>query len=88
MSATQPFASLEHLLARLLQAQVYRALEAGNGGLVDRPEVGAHLLRTLVSPGSTRPWQETVVAATGQPLGAAACLDDELGLGGAAGEGR
>jgi peptidyl-dipeptidase A len=66
--ATQPFANLDGLLARLIQAQVEETARERHGSIVANPAAGQLLVSELVHPGSSPPWEEIILRATGSRL--------------------
>jgi hypothetical protein len=76
---TQPLANLQYVIARLIQAQVYRSLRDRFGTIIDNPRAGAFIRDAIFRTGASRSWEQIIVDATGEPLGVEAYLHGELG---------
>ena len=70
--AAAPVYYQNYLLGEMLAAQLERTCREETGGLVGRAQVGDLLKERVFRLGSSRRWDELVVDATGQELGAAA----------------
>jgi peptidyl-dipeptidase A len=57
-----------YLYGKLVALQLKDALDEAVGGIVDRPESGALLARTLYAPGESLRWDRLVEQASGAPL--------------------
>jgi peptidyl-dipeptidase A len=69
--AAAPVYYQNYLYGELFASQLDATLATRTGGLVDRPEAGALLVREVFAPGTSLRWDELVVRATGEPLTAA-----------------
>ena len=66
-----------YLIGECTASQLARHLRATTGaGLVDNPAAGAFLRDSFFAPGTTRPWDEHIAAATGSPLDPTVFIDD------------
>jgi peptidyl-dipeptidase A len=68
--AAAPVYYQNYLYGELFASQLDVTL-ADNGGLVDRRDAGAHLVRNVFAPGASLRWDQLVEHATGEPLTAA-----------------
>jgi peptidyl-dipeptidase A len=66
--AAAPVYYQNYLYGELFASQLDQALADRAGGLVDRSEAGALLVRDVFLPGASLRWDELVVRATGEPL--------------------
>ena len=69
--AAAPVYYQNYLYGELFASQLAATLDARAGGIVDRREVGALLVREVFAPGASLRWDELVTRATGEPLTAA-----------------
>ncbi len=68
--AAAPVYYQNYLYGELFASQLDATLTARAGGLVDRTEAGALLVRDVFAPGASLRWDALVVGATGEPLSA------------------
>jgi len=66
--AVSPVYYQSYLLGELLAAQLDRAVRAGAGGFVNRPEAGRFLVERVFAPGASLAWMGLIESATGRPL--------------------
>jgi peptidyl-dipeptidase A len=66
--AAAPVYYQNYLYGEMVASQLDATLQARAGGLVDRPEAGAHLVEHVFKPGASMRWDHLVEAATGEPL--------------------
>ena len=69
--AAAPVYYQNYLYGELFASQLAATLDAHAGGIVDRKEAGALLVRNVFAPGASLRWDELVTHATGEPLTAA-----------------
>jgi peptidyl-dipeptidase A len=68
--AAAPVYYQNYLYGELFASQLDATLTARTGGLVDRVEAGALLVRDVFAPGASQRWDALVEHATGEPLNA------------------
>jgi peptidyl-dipeptidase A len=68
--AAAPVYYQNYLYGELFASQLSATLDARAGGIVDREEAGALLVRDVFAPGASLRWDELVMRATGEPLSA------------------
>lgn len=66
--ALAPVYYQNYLYGELVASQLQATLASRAGGIVDRPEAGALLVRELFSPGLAVRWDGLIERATGEPL--------------------
>ncbi|HEY7137675.1 MAG TPA: M2 family metallopeptidase [Acidimicrobiia bacterium] len=66
--AAAPVYYQNYLYGEMVASQLDATLRARAGGLVDRPEAGAHLVEHVFEPGASMRWDHLIEAATGEPL--------------------
>jgi peptidyl-dipeptidase A len=66
--AAAPVYYQNYLYGELFAAQLRTTLQQRAGGLVDRPDAGALLVREVFAPGASLRWDALVARATGGPL--------------------
>ena len=75
--ATAPVYYHSYLMGECTASQLLRTIRATTGrGLVDNPAAGTFLRERFFAPGSTRSWNDHLVAATGAPLDPSLLLAD------------
>lgn len=70
--AVAPVYYQNYLYGELFASQLHAALVTRAGGIVDREEAGALMVREVFAPGASKRWDRLVADATGDPLSAAA----------------
>ncbi len=70
--AVAPVYYQNYLYGELFASQLQAVLAERTGGIVDREEAGALMVREVFAPGASKRWDRLVVDATGEPLSAAA----------------
>ena len=68
--AVAPVYYQNYLYGELFASQLQRALGTRAGGIVDRTEAGALMVREVFAPGASKRWDRLVADATGEPLSA------------------
>ncbi len=69
--AAAPVYYQNYLYGEMFASQLAATLESRAGGIVDRKEAGALLVRDVFAPGASLRWDALVAHATGEPLTAA-----------------